>query len=247
MTIYGSINFYINGVPTLSNYIVNQLPTSIDQEVGQQVSNIIIQGAPIDVDKTELIKQFYNELNFDSKTKVYVVKANVFNAFSLPDNSIFIFDKVLHDVNSYSELSALLGHEYSHIKFRHGMKALAQSLSWELLRELITGGDNSDKFVRNSNLLLTLKNSRKFETEADFNGLQLLRQQRIDQKGMTDLFKTIMKQPEENENKTPTYLSTHPDTEERLVKAEETIKDNPSEYSNNARLDELFGKLKADN
>lgn len=247
MIIVGAFYGYINGVPSISNFVVNQLPTSIDNEVGQEVSNIIIQGAPIDEEKTELLKQFYSELNFDTKTKVYVVKANVFNAFSLPDNSIFIFSKVLQDVNSYSELSALLGHEYSHIKFRHSMKELAQSLSWELLRELITGGDNSDKFVRNSNQLLTLKNSRKFETEADLNGLQLLRQQRIDQSGMTDLFKTIMKQPDENKNKTPTYLSTHPDTQDRLAEAEETIKDNPSEHSNNARLDELFGELKAGN
>ncbi len=221
------------------------MPTSIDNEIGQEIRKEILQVAPLDQEKTELLKQFYSELNFDSNTKVYVVKANVFNAFSLPDNSIFVFDKVLQDVNSYSELSALMGHEYSHIKFRHGMKGIAQNLAWGLIAEGMNSGDHSDNVIRYANLLLTSKNSRKFETQADLNGLKLLREQRIDQNGMTDLFKTILKQPQPNEQNTPAYLSTHPETQDRLEKAEEIIKDNPSEHSENARLAELFGELKA--
>ncbi len=164
----------------------------------------------------------------------------------MPDNSIFIFDKVLKDVNSYSELSALLAHEYSHIKFRHGMKVIAQEISWELLRELITGDDTKDSFIQNANLLLTLKNSRGFETQADNNGLKLLREQRIDQNGMVNLFKTIIKEPQQNEKETPTYLSTHPNTEHRLKKAEEIIKENPSDNINNVKLEQLFAELKAE-
>ena len=241
--IFGSIYFYIDGVPAISNFVVNRLPNSIDNEVGEEARKEILKEAAIDNDKTQLLNEFYKELHFDNETKVYVVKANEFNAFALPDNSIFVFDKVLYDVTSYEELAALLAHEYSHIKYRHGIKGIAQSLSWELLGKVISGDDNSNDFVRNSNLLLTLENSRVFETQADIGGLELLRQQHIDQKGMTDLFQVMLKLPQQDKKQIPAYLSTHPDTEERLVKVQKVIKEKTSDSKANIKLELIFNKL----
>lgn len=243
MFIASSIYFYIDGVPAISNFVVNRLPTSIDNEVGNEVRKEILKGTSIDENKSQLINEFYQELHFSSNTKIYVVKANEFNAFALPNNSIYVFDRVLHDINTYEELAALLGHEYSHIKYRHGMKGIAQSLSWELLGKIITGGDNSNNFVRNSNLLLTLNNSRAFETQADIGGLKLLREQHIDQNGMTNLFQTMLKLPQENTKQIPSYLSTHPETEERLIKVKEVIKENNSDNKANNKLEVIFNKL----
>ena len=247
MFIFGSIYFYIDGVPTISNFVVNRLPTSIDKEVGQEVRKQILHAAPIDENKTKLLNDFYNELNFDTKTKLYVVKGNVFNAFALPDNSIFVFDKVFKDVNSSSELAALLGHEYSHIKYRHSMKGLGQALTWELLASIFSGGDNSDNFVRNSNKLLTLKNSREFETQADKGGLDLLQQKQIDLTGMVDLIELMQNLPEVQDDKTPDYLSTHPATEDRLETIQDEIKTRKNNFKTNGRLDDLLQQLKTEN
>ena len=241
MFIWGSIYFYIDGVPAVSNYVVEQIPTSVDKEVGRELRREILRSAPIDEEKTALLAAFYSELGYDSKTKVYVVKAREFNAFALPDNSIFVFDQVLREVKSYPELAALLGHEYIHIKNRHGMKTLAHSLSRELLTAVLTGGDNSDKFISNSNKLLTLKNSRDFETEADKGGLDLLVQNRIDINGMTELFKR-MEKISEGKN-VPAYLSTHPDSEDRLETTEEEIKKKQNNYVHSDKLDDLFQQL----
>lgn len=203
----------------------------------------ILNVATIDEDKTQLLKEFYDELHYNSTTEIYVIKANEFNAFALPDNSIFVFDKVLKDINSYQELAALLGHEYSHIKYRHGMKGIAQSLSWELLAELLSGGDNSDNFIRSSSLLLTLKKSRAFETQADLGGLELLIEQHIDQNGMTDLFQTMLKLSQENKSQIPSYLSTHPATKERLEKVTQVIKEKQSDSKANNKLKRIFNEL----
>jgi predicted Zn-dependent protease len=241
LAIWGSIYFYIDGIPAVSNYLVKQIPTSVDKEVGRELRREILRSAPIDEVKTELLSQFYSALGYDTKTKVYVVKAREFNAFALPDNSIFVFDQVLKEVKSYPELAALLGHEYIHIKNRHGMKNLANSLSRELLTEILSGGDNSDKFISNSNKLLTLKNSRDFETEADKSGLDLLIQNRIDINGMTELFKRMEKIAEGKS--VPAYLSTHPDSEDRLETIEEEIKDKQNNYVHSDKLDVLFQQL----
>ena len=243
MFIWGSIYFYIDGVPALSNYVVAQIPTSVDKEVGRELRREILSSAPIDEEKTELLTQFYSNLGYDTKTKVYVVKAREFNAFALPDNSIFVYDQVLKEVKSYPELAALLGHEYIHIKNRHGMKTLAHSISRELITEMLSGGDNSEKFISNSNKLLTLKKSRDFETEADKSGLDLLIQNRIDINGITELFKRMDKIAEREGKSVPAYLSTHPDSEDRLETIEEEIKDKQNNYDHNDKLDDLFQQL----
>jgi predicted Zn-dependent protease len=167
----------------------------------------------------------------------------VFNAFALPDNSIFVFDQVLKEVESYPELAALLAHEYIHIKNRHGMKTLAHSLSRELLTEILTGGNKSEKFISESNKLLTLKNSREFETEADKEGLELLFKNKIDINGMSELFKRMQKLGEKSGKNIPAYLSTHPDIEDRLETIEEEIKKKQNNYIHSNRLDDLFQQL----
>lgn len=225
--------------------MVNRLPTSLDKEVGKEARKEIIKRASIDEKKSELLQEFYDGLNYNTRTKVFVVRENEFNAFALPDNSIFVFDKVFDDLDDYTELAALLGHEYTHISKRHGMKILANALMRELISELISGRDNSENFVRNANQLLVLANSRAFETEADLGGLDLLRVQNIDASGMSKLFRIMLKLPQESEKETPSFLSTHPDTEDRLDKVDEAIKTKPGDVKPHEKLELIFKELKA--
>lgn len=241
VTFFSAIYFYIDGVPTVTNFIVNRLPLSIDKEMGQEVTKIITQKAPINEAKTILLNEFFKELKFDAKTKLYVINENQFNAFALPDNSIVIFSNVIETVNSYPELAALLAHEYAHIKYRHGVKNIAHSLTRELLTKILTGENNGDNFIKNSNKLLTLKNSRSFENKADEEGLNLMASQHIDLNGMTKLFETMSLL---SDNETPAYLSTHPNIEERLKKTQENITSTNNNFSNNVRLEFIFNELK---
>ncbi|MFN3605486.1 MAG: GYF domain-containing protein, partial [Leptonema sp. (in: bacteria)] len=144
LLIWGSIYFYINGISVVANYVVEQIPISVDKEVGREARREILDSLPIDEEKTKILTEFYSALGYDNKTKVYVVKGREFNAFALPDNSIFVFDQVLREVKSYPELAALLGHEYAHIKNRHGMKNLAHAVSRELLTAILAGSDRSN-------------------------------------------------------------------------------------------------------
>jgi len=43
LLIWGSIYFYIDGVPAVSNYVVEQIPTSVDKEVGRELRREILR------------------------------------------------------------------------------------------------------------------------------------------------------------------------------------------------------------
>jgi Zn-dependent protease with chaperone function len=214
------------------------------------VGNEILKGIPnseIDIEKSKLLQEFFTEFTFDNNTKIIVVKAPIFNAFAIPGNTIVVFDKVLQSVKSYPELAALLAHEYSHIKNRHGMRSLAHENLRELIgTQIFGGGNNSDEFVKNSNKLLTSKKSRGFEKQADLDGLDLLRKNKINEQGFIDLLQTIQSiENAEKNNNTPLsiYFSTHPDTQERIALIQKNITTTSNNYQPNDKLDILFKQL----
>lgn len=198
----------------------------------------------LDDEKTEIANEFFSELNIDNKTKVYVIKENEFNAFATPGNYIFLFDNVFENIKSYPELTALLAHEYAHIQNRHGVRRLAHELSRDLVTAFIWDDDKGvGKLVKNANLILTLGNSREFETQADIQAFQLLRDKKIDSKGLVDLFKIMEKIERKSGNKTPSYLSTHPDAEERLDLIQDSIIASPYDHNHFEKLEEIFQRL----
>lgn len=128
-----------------------------------------------------------------------------------------------------------------------------RSLAHEQLRELIAdglsdGANNPDDFIKGSNKLLTSKKSRGFEKQADIEGLELLRKNRISEQGFIDLLTTIQS-IESTEKVTPNvnsifsdYISTHPATKDRIKFIESEIS-LPNNYEPHDRLDSLFKQM----
>lgn len=244
MISFGTIYFFTDGIPTISDFIVKQLPKDVDKELGKAVRAEVFSNYQLDEEKTEIANEFFNELNIDNQTRVYVIRANQFNAFAVPGNYIFLFDHVFENIKSYPEFTALLAHEYAHIQHRHGIRKLAHELSRSLVTAFIWDDDKGvGKLVKNANLLLTLGYSREFETQADVQAFQLLRDKKIDSKGLVDLFKRMEKIERTNSKKTPPYLNTHPDPEERLNLMQDSIKASPYAHEHFEKLEQIFQRL----
>ena len=221
------------------------MPNDVDKELGKAVKAEVFKKYRVDEDKTEVLREFFNELDINSKTKLYVIKGNEFNAFAIPGNYVFIFDNVLESVKSYEELSALLCHEYAHIKYRHGLRTLAHNISRELLTALVFGNDNGmGELIRNANLLLTLGNSREFETQADIEAFRMFKEKKLDPQGLIDLFNRLEKLDRDNDKRTPSYLSTHPDSEDRLSLITDSIQTSPYSINHFETLDDIFQQLR---
>jgi len=168
------------------------------------------------------------------------------NAFTLPNDTIVFTDEMVNLAANDDELVAILGHEIGHVVHRHILRRIIQNSSTSILIIFITGdvSSASSLVLALPSILLNLSYSRDFEIEADEFAYDFLTKNDLS----PDFFAQIMQRleyfnsrklscndsdAEMNHKKTTPdtskdeggllkqitpYLSTHPDTENRIRK-----------------------------
>lgn len=234
--------FYI--IPNLAQTIVSYIPQSQEEYLGKYIFDNLKAGIEVDSAKTEIINEFVQEIDFKTSytLKVYVVKDEQVNAFAVPGGSIVVYDGILKEMKSSEELAALLAHEVSHINHRHSLKALTKQLSNYLFLSVLLNDVNgiAAVFVDNANMIHNLKFSRTLENEADLEGMDILRHNKISLKGFVDLFETLEKQEKIH---LVEVLNTHPLTDERLKQAKDAFQ-NEKNAQQHENLDSIWNRLK---
>ena len=236
---------YTEATPLLAEYYLTKIPISADKRMGNKFTKDYLKTAPIDKRKTVALNKYFHELGFSEDTKLYVVKEKEFNAFATPNNRIFVYTGALNELQSSDQLSALLAHEYAHIKLRHAMrnKILDEGSSYAV-KTVFGGRSFPSVILQISNEFLSLKYSRNMETEADLEGVELLRNHQLNTYGMPSLLDCILKlygtMPA-----IVTPFSTHPDLLERVAVAKDRIENAPQNQQLDARpkLEKLFVEL----
>jgi predicted Zn-dependent protease len=146
-------------------------------------------------------------------------------------------------MENYDELAGLIGHEVTHVNQRHSMKMLSRNVSGYLFVSAVLSDVNGIMATigDNINSLNSLSYSRSFEQQADEEGLDLMLQNNINPKGMTNLFKRLQS---ENNIDIPQFLSSHPVTENRIDYIQNLIKEKKFKTIENPILKGYFIKLK---
>ncbi len=239
---------YIFLLPVIADYGARVFPKEYEIQLGKQVYESVLEGEEIDTAKTVAINQFFKQLNVQSDypVKITVVKSDVVNAFALPGGGIVVYDAILKDMKSADQLAALLSHEYSHVQLKHATRNMFRSLAGYIFISVIFSDLNgvATVLVENAHQLRNLSYSRELESEADNNGLQILKQNNISASGMKDLFlqlKEASKGLEVNE-----IISTHPDLDNRIKNAEQFAKSNPYQLKLNDSLLFYYSELRND-
>ncbi|GAB6041803.1 M48 family metallopeptidase [Endothiovibrio diazotrophicus] len=144
------------------------------------------------------------------------------NAFALPDGTVVMTDELVALADNDQELLAVLAHEAGHVVDRHGLRQVLQH-SIITLFVLYATGDASNLVAALPMVLVQAGYSRAFEREADGFALELLRERGIAPRNFALILRKIeaenreRREGAEREGRTVfSYLSTHPDTEERV-------------------------------
>lgn len=233
-----------HAIPYVTEKSVYLIPPSFDDKLGETYFDEFLMYANIDDEKTLMVQAFANSMDLDSKKeiKITIVDEPVVNAFALPSGHVVIYTGILDEMERYEELAALISHEVSHVNKRHSMRALLREVSGRLFLSAIVGDVSkfTDILVSNAGKLTGLSYSRELETEADVEGLKLMKKNKINTIGFQLLFKRLSEAS--GGINPPEFLSTHPVTDHRIS----TAKKNTAVGKPHPGLKKLFKDLTAE-
>lgn len=235
--------FYV--LPPIAEKTAALLPESFDNEIGNLFMDAFLRKNNIDTTKTKYLEQFAAELDLKNRNplRFTVVKSKEVNAFALPNGQIVVFSAILENMESFEELVALLGHEASHVNYRHSIKMLCRNLAGYMTVSLIFSDVNGVMalLADNAQRLHSLSYSRSFEQEADEQGLEILMNNKVDPNGMVKLFEQLEK---ESDIYIPKIISSHPLTKERKDNMHKIISETVYEIKSNDKLNSIFEYIK---
>lgn len=240
------ILLWIYFVPWLGETSASFVPLSLEIEMGKNLSETFKGENKTNDSATYYTNQFIKQLNLDDTYPLHaeVLESDEINAFALPGGNIFIYTGIIDKMNSYEELVALLGHEITHVSNRHSLKSIFRTAASGIVISAFIGDASgmSSALLSQINQFKQLDYSRDLETEADNNGLDIMVQNKVNPEGMLDLLKLLKEEGREMPQYMK-YLSTHPDTDSRIL----NISSNPRVkklFPPNRRLESLFESLK---
>lgn len=125
-------------------------------------------------------------------------------------------------------VTGVLAHEISHVEQRHTLRNLMHALGWRAFLGVATGNFSGGYWGDMAARLASLGYSRELESEADRDGLEILRRARVTPYGMELFFVKLAQQKTD----LPALLSSHPADEDRLAALRAAIARQP--------LDDLY-------
>ncbi len=157
-----------------------------------------------------------------------VVDVPEVNAMALPGGYIYITRGMIAMLNSEAQLAGVLGHEIGHASSRHAAKQLtkafgAQILSLGLMALSPGGRENAGNWAMVSSAIfdhVLLGYGREAELEADELGLRTAYRAGYDPREMVNFLKGMKVKERLEALGYHGFQGTHPDTTERIVKAE---------------------------
>lgn len=162
--------------------------------------------------------------------KFYAVRQDAYNAFAGPGGNIFIFSGLFCALESEDELAALLCHEIAHVSCRHISEMIKRSKKTNMatMAGVIAGiliglggaGTMGSALTIGSMAAgqsISLAYSRENEMQADQIGRTYLQKAGYNLHGLLSILKKIRSVDWFEAEGIPTYLKTHPATDERIM------------------------------
>lgn len=170
------------------------------------------------------------------------------NAFALPDGTIIFTDDMIELSEHDDELLSVMAHEVGHVVHRHGMRGVIQGSLVGFILMMMTGDASAatELFLGLPVLLTQLGYSREFEREADDYALEYMLERNLDPGHFARLMSRLVDNDcdavadakdnkgndsegtqgksnqcdhgDDHGHNWQRYLSTHPDTRERIEK-----------------------------
>ncbi len=162
----------------------------------------------------------------------YIVNEKSPNAFAVPGGYVFITTGILPLIETEDEFACIIGHEIIHANNRHTIRQARKriipvlvELPVDIVAAIVPGADIIAAPVRTTNQLLFASYSRKFETEADDQGVILAAKAGYDPSALPRILNRMTKAIEliTGETETKSYFADHPYTPDRNANIDKQV------------------------
>jgi len=190
----------------------------------------------------------------------FVIDKPDVNAFAVPGGYVFVYRGLIEILHNEGELAAIIGHELAHVQARHVERRMQQgkvlniaTIIGTLAGAFLGLGGNAASAIMMGTMAgaqtMQLKYSRENEEEADELGFRFLCDAGYDPINIVNAMQALSQHRFPNTSRIPSYLSTHPDTGERIQYLQVMVKDyrkkHPEIIQKEASSDEEFAFVQA--
>lgn len=160
--------------------------------------------------------------------EVHYIESDLVNAFATLGGHIIVTSALLDNVSHENGLFMVLAHEVAHIKYRHPIQAVGRGVLFSIVSSAIIGQQQSESLnalIWGAGSLTLMSFSRGQEEQADHEALITVFERYGHTRGAFEFFEYLIEaeqgageEGEEEARDMPAFLSTHPNTRERLAK-----------------------------
>lgn len=148
-----------------------------------------------------------------------VIESKDVNAFALPGGPVFFYTGLFDILKTEDQVAGILAHELIHVRKEHWASAYAdhqrRQLGLAAIFIFLRPNDTLSNVLSIGNdLILGLPYSRRHETDADEQGVDLMAKAGYNPEGLADAFRFL--QEKSKGQKPPEFLSTHPEDKNRI-------------------------------
>lgn len=149
-----------------------------------------------------------------------VVADRGINAFATLGGFVYLNAGLIATADNEAQLASVMAHEIGHVAARHAVQNLREAAIADGLLSA-AGLDTNDAVRLGVELAIRRPGSRRDELEADALGLATMGRAGYAQVGMVEFMRKLLDAPSP-----PEFLSTHPNTEDRIAAIQRAIDPN---------------------
>lgn len=152
---------------------------------------------------------------FEGRIRVGIVRSPAFNAFALPNGSIYINTGLLAKLANEAQMATVLAHEASHFLHRHSLSQSrnVKNMSALALGVALAGVPLAGEVIAVSSIY---GYSRDLERDADKTGYERLLAAGYDPRESVRVFESMLREVRALDIDQPVFFSSHPRLQERI-------------------------------
>lgn len=199
---------------------ISNMSNAQELELGKSINQELISSGKAKIYRNQSINNYVNQIGQRlAKTSqrpnlpytFQVIDDDSINAFATMGGYVYVNKGLIAAADNEAELASVIGHEIGHIAGRHGIEQMRdRALSQGLLSA--TGLARSNAVQIGVELAISRPNGRSDELEADRFGLQNMARANYAPAGILGFMQKLLKAG----GSTPSFLSTHPATGDRI-------------------------------